>query len=209
MMDVKQSYNIWARHYDSDINKTRDVEAFALKDMLSGVVFKTCLEIGCGTGKNTGWLASRAQALDAVDFSEEMLDKARKKIKARHVAFHLADITQPWNFSDKQYALITFSLVLEHVDQLGPVFKQAARNLESSGFIYIGELHPFKQYAGTKARFETETGQHVITCFNHHISDFHRAASSAGLSLLDMNEYFDADDRAAVPRILAMVFKKA
>ncbi len=42
--------------------------------------------------------------------------------------------------------------------------------------MYIGELHPFKQYAGSKARFNTEAGEQVVNCYNHHITDFTDAA---------------------------------
>jgi trans-aconitate methyltransferase len=58
-MDVRKVYNNWAGQYDSDFNKTRDLEAFALKETLNSLIFETCLEIGCGTGKNTEWLLKK------------------------------------------------------------------------------------------------------------------------------------------------------
>ena len=55
-MDIEQAYNIWADQYDTNSNKTRDLEAISLRTALSGFQFNNCLEIGCGTGKNTQWL---------------------------------------------------------------------------------------------------------------------------------------------------------
>ena len=62
-MDTQQSYNIWAQQYDTNNNKTRDLEATALRHTLSAIAFDNCLEIGCGTGKNTVWLTERAKTV--------------------------------------------------------------------------------------------------------------------------------------------------
>lgn len=207
-METRQAYNIWALQYDTNVNKTRDLEAHALKDTLENISFKTCLEIGCGTGKNTEWLISKASHITAVDFSEEMLARATKKIKSPGVEFKQANITGDWIFLDKLYDLVSFSLVLEHIDNLNHVFRQAADALAPGGYVYIGELHPFKQYQGSKARFDTSGGQQEVHCFNHHISDFIQAADNADFLLADVNEYFDNDDRNEVPRILTILFKK-
>ena len=55
-MNVQEAYDNWADQYDSNMNKTRDLEAVALRETLAYIPFDTCLEIGCGTGKNTEWL---------------------------------------------------------------------------------------------------------------------------------------------------------
>lgn len=52
-MNVQQAYNIWADQYDTNQNKTRDLEGIALREILQDIHFENCLEIGCGTGKNT------------------------------------------------------------------------------------------------------------------------------------------------------------
>jgi ubiquinone/menaquinone biosynthesis C-methylase UbiE len=207
-MDTKQAYNLWASQYDANNNKTRDLEAHALRDSLADIPFKTCLEIGCGTGKNTLWFQERAQYITAVDQSEGMMAKAKEKISSSKVLFKQADITQEWQFQDGLYDLISFSLVLEHIDDLEHIFRQVAASLHPGGYVFIGELHPFKQYAGTKARFDTEKGTEVLECFNHHISDFIRPARKHGLIVEDINEYFDDNDRNGIPRILTIILKK-
>ena len=213
-MDTRQAYNAWASQYDTNINKTRDLEARSLRENLSRLTFSNCLEIGCGTGKNTEWLVQKAKHITAVDLSEEMLAKAKAKVQAESVQFLQADITRGWDFIPGQsrqvgtYDLVTFSLVLEHINDLDHIFEQAAKSLAPGGHIYIGELHPFKQYTGSKARFETESGVQVVECFNHHISDFVQPALKHGLQVVDIREYFDDDDRNGIPRIIMMLFKK-
>ncbi|MFZ0452429.1 MAG: class I SAM-dependent methyltransferase [Ignavibacteriaceae bacterium] len=207
-MDTKKAYNIWSAQYDTNDNKTRDLEAKALRITLENFKFNNCLEIGCGTGKNTEWLITKSRNITAIDLSEEMLARAKEKIKTINVKFIRADITKDWNFTKDRYDLISFSLVLEHIENLERIFKEAAMVINPGGYIYIGELHPFKQYLGTKARFETEKGTEVLTCFNHNISDFTRSAKKYGFEIIDINEFFDNDDRTGIPRIIAFVLRK-
>ena len=207
-MNTERAYNEWASQYDSNLNKTRDLEGIALRECLKDISFDKCLEIGCGTGKNTVWLVERAHQVTCVDLSEEMLAKAKGKINSSKAGFVQADINKNWSFVEGLYDLVSFSLVLEHIENLDHIFKQASALLNVGGCLYVGELHPFKQYSGSKARFETDTGTRVADCFNHHISDFTQAAKKYGLQITNVNEYFDNDDHHQVPRILTLLFIK-
>ncbi len=208
-MNVREAYNVWAEQYDTNDNKTRDLEAICLRTTLSGIDFTTCLEIGCGTGKNSEWLVTKATELTAVDFSAEMLAKAKEKISSSNIVFHQADITQDWNFVNTQYSLATFSLVLEHIEDLNTIFQKLSKAIVPNGYVYIGELHPFKQYAGSKARYTTEAGEQVVTCYTHNLSDFTQAAKANGFSIEEVNEYFDDNDRTNIPRILVLLLKRS
>ncbi len=188
MQSNQSAYNQWASQYDTNKNATRDLEGTAIRQMLAGKHFGRVLEIGCGTGKNTVWLAEHAEAVTAVDFSPGMLAEARAKAPAR-VHFVEADISQPWHFAEGlRYDLITFSLILEH----------------------LPELHPFKQYSGSLARFDSDGGRVVLECHQHHISEFFGAAKACGLSLVSLQEWWDDEDnRSLPPRILTLLFEAA
>ena len=207
-MNTQQAYNHWASQYDTNENKTRDLEARALRDLLSTISFNSCLEIGCGTGKNTEWLLEKAERITAVDFSGEMLSKAKDKFQSANVEFRQADINSDWNFTEMTFDLVGFSLVLEHIENLDHIFKEAYKKLNDGGYVYIGELHPFKQYTGSKARFETDEGLQIVQCYNHNISDFIQSAKKYGLKLIALDEYFDNDDKTSIPRILTLLLQK-
>src|SRR6187551_351187 len=115
-MDTRDAYNSWAKTYDTITNKTRDLESIAIQKVLGDMEFDKVLEIGCGTGKNTQWLAERANQLTAVDFSGEMLLLAKQKINLPNVVFKQADLMQQWQFG--KVNLVTCSLVLEHIENL-------------------------------------------------------------------------------------------
>ena len=206
-MNTRQAYNTWALQYDTNENKTRDLEGLSLRKTLENIAFDNCLEIGCGTGKNTEWLIEKAKHITAIDLSDEMLAKAKEKISSGKVDFIQADITTKWSFGNG-FDLVSFSLVLEHINDLEHIFQQTSNSLKAGGYVYIGELHPFKQYAGSKARFDTKDGQQVVECFDHHISDFIQIPRKHGLIPVDINEYFDNNDRNGIPRILTVLLKK-
>jgi ubiquinone/menaquinone biosynthesis C-methylase UbiE len=207
-MDISNAYNSWAAQYDTNDNKTRDLEALALKKILSGNAYKHCLEVGCGTGKNTQWLLTICDQITAIDLSQGMLEIAKNKINSTKVNFSEADIIKDWAFAKDAYDLVTFSLMLEHIEDLHAVFHKVSKVTAKGSQVYVGELHPFKQYAGSKARFETESGTQVVTCFNHHLTDFIEAANASGFQLLQLEEQFDEGDRSQLPRILNLLFEK-
>jgi ubiquinone/menaquinone biosynthesis C-methylase UbiE len=208
MAFTQQHYNQWSSTYDAVKNKTRDLEKRAGQQVLSAFSYSTVLELGCGTGKNTEWLKEKAQRLLAVDFSEGMLAKASEKIAAENIQFLSADITQPWSFITQCFDLITCSLILEHIQDLQPVFAEAHKALSANGYFYICELHPYKQYTGSKARFETEDGLQVLECFVHHVSDYTQAALQNNFVLAALNEWFDDDNRSNPPRLVSFLFQK-
>lgn len=204
----REAYNEWADSYDRMPNKTRDLEAVALRAVLGRFSFDSCLEIGCGTGKNTSWLASRTSEMTAVDFSEEMISRARTKVMPEHLNFVVADVTESWNFTSSIFDLISFSLVLEHIEDLEHIFKETSKILAPGGLVYIGELHPYKQYKGSKARFENAEGKVVLDCFTHHLSDYVSAARKFGLKVEELKEFFVPGQETQLPQIFALLLKR-
>lgn len=207
-MDTRSLYNQWSAIYDEVENKTRDLETQAGQQVLSSVLFEKVLELGCGTGKNTVWLSQRAKQYLAVDLSEEMMSWAKEKITAAHVHFQQANITKPWEFVREQPDLITCSLILEHINDLTFIFQQANLVLKDNGHFYICELHPYKQYTGSKARFETAEGIQVLECFVHHASDYFEAAMKNNFTCVALDEWFDENDRADIPRLISFLFQR-
>lgn len=209
MTDVRTAYNQWSEQYDSNFNPTRDMEAVVLRDLLADKSFDSCLEIGCGTGKNSEYLATKAKQVLAVDLSEEMMARAKQKLTAENIQFTQADITGDWPFAkDKTFDLATFSLILEHIENLHDVFTKLKTVIKPGGYVYIAELHPFKQYGGSRARFETEEGLQTVHGFQHHISDFTNAAADNCFRIELIKEYFDEPDITGIPRVLAMLFSR-
>ncbi len=207
-MDIQNAYNEWSETYDADENLTRDLDREITRNVWRDSRFDSILEIGCGTGKNTAFLAQIGTSVRAVDFSQGMIEKAKEKVQAENVRFSMMNITQPWEFKDQSFDLIVCNLVLEHIRDLSFVFSEAARTLRPVGKFFIDELHPFRQYDGKKARFYRKDEKIEVDAFIHNISDFWNTATSNGLTLVTLNEYWHEADQNKLPRIISLLFER-
>mgnify|MGYP005992942847 CR=1 FL=1 len=207
-MSIEKAYNSWANQYDTNKNRTRDLDQTATIETLSNYEFENVLELGCGTGKNTNWLLKKANLIVGLDFSQEMMAKAKEKITSKKVTFKKADLNENWDIDNNCVDLITSSLTLEHIKDLDHVFSEANKKLNKNGLFFISELHPFKQYSGSKARYETESGTQELEVYIHHISDYIENANNNGLKLVEIKEWFDKKNENELPRLISFVFKK-
>lgn len=206
-METQKAYNEWSDSYDVDKNLTRDLDQKVTREVLANLHFNSILEIGCGTGKNTAFLAQIGTNLHALDFSLGMIEKAKEKVRLQNVRFSVADITNEWPGNDGEFDLVVCNLVLEHIADLTFIFSEAGRVLQKNGSFFVNELHPFKQYEGSKARFYREDETIEVEAFVHHISEFTNAAN--GLTLVNLNEYWHEDDQNKPPRLISFMFTKA
>ena len=207
-MDIQNAYNEWSETYDTNQNLTRDLDSNVTRSLLGGLRFASILETGCGTGKNTVFLAEIGGQVHALDFSAGMIARAKEKVRAQNVRFETADLTRRWPCEDTAYDLIVCCLVLEHIQDLSHVFREAGRVLRAGGKFLVNELHPFKQYGGTKARFEHADQTIEVDAFVHHISEFIHAAEESGLQLEKFNEYWHEQDTSKPPRLVSFIFVK-
>ena len=206
-MTIQDAYTDWSSTYDSDRNLTRDLDQRVARAELNRFRCKSILELGCGTGKNTPMLASIGEHVHALDFSPGMIEMARAKVISPSVTFEIADITKPWPSKDHSFDLIVCNLVLEHIDDLNFIFSEASRVLVTGGHFFVCELHPFRQYLGTQARFQRADNTKHIAAFTHHITDFTNAALANGLILKKVKEWWHEEDESKAPRLISFLFE--
>jgi malonyl-CoA O-methyltransferase len=209
--DVAQAYDRWSRRYDDDHNATRDLDARVVRQSPLHVSGASVLELGCGTGKNSEWLAAQARSLVALDFSPGMLDVARRRVRSERVRFVEHDITRPWPVEPSSIDVVIGNLVLEHVRELGPIYDEAARVLRPSGELFLCELHPYRQLRGGQAHFEDEeTNETVpVTAYRHSVSEYVNGGIAAGLTLRALGEHVEESAPDGVPpRLLSVLFER-
>ena len=211
--EISLAYDQWAGRYDADQNLTRDLDARVLRQTGLAVDGRDVLELGCGTAKNTVWLAERARRVVGMDFSPGMLEVARARLASGNVEFLEHDARSAWPIQDVCFDFVTGNLILEHVQELASVFAEARRVLRPGGTLFVCELHPYRQLRGGQAHFTGSSGKTVyVSAYVHSASDYVNAGIGAGLSLQRMDEWRDEprSDRPDrdVPRLISLRFMK-
>lgn len=207
---VAAAYEQWAQTYDTDHNRTRDLDAAVTRQLLGEVHVQQLVEAGCGTGKNSAFLASITDRLLSFDLTPAMLAVAREKVRTPHVTFAAHDVREPWPVEPASADLITFNLVLEHIEDLEAVLRHAARACRVGGTVLVSELHPYRQYRGSRAQFVGRNGEDVyVAAFPHHVSEYLHAAEAGGLRLDRLSEWWHRDDDRSWPRLLTLQFTKS
>jgi ubiquinone/menaquinone biosynthesis C-methylase UbiE len=209
--DVAQAYDRWSRRYDDDHNATRDLDARVVRGSPLHVAGSRVLELGCGTGKNSEWLAAQARELVALDFSPGMLDVARRRVRSQRARFVEQDITRPWPVDPSSIDVVVGNLVLEHVRDLAPIYAEAARVLRTGGELFLCELHPYRQLRGAQAHFEdAETNETVpVTAYQHSVSEYVNGGLTAGFTLRALGEHVEESASPdSPPRLLSVLFER-
>jgi malonyl-CoA O-methyltransferase len=197
---TRDGYDRWAPIYDHDANPLQALEEPHVRELVGDVRGLSVLDLGCGTGRHSLWLAARGADVTAVDFSEGMLAEARRKPGADAVRFLVHDLHEPLPFADAAFDRVVSGLVLEHLQDLGGFFREAHRVLRPGGAAVISGMHPAMMLRGTQAQFtDPATGEVVRpTSLPHQLSDFVMAAVRAGFRLDHIAEY--APDTAFAER---------
>jgi len=97
---------------------------------------KIILELGCGTGLLTREIAKTRNKIYAIDISNNLLFKAKKRIHSKNVKFKLEDAHQT-TFKDSYFDYIVGNSILHHLD-VDLVIEEIYRLLKKAGeFIFI------------------------------------------------------------------------
>jgi ubiquinone/menaquinone biosynthesis C-methylase UbiE len=210
--DVAAAYDLWADTYDVDPNRTRELAMEVLRQFDLKLKGRDAVEIGCGTGRNTLWLCERAASVLALDLSAGMLRQAEARVRSPRVRFVQHDIREAWPMADGSADSVVAMLVLEHIERLDSIFREARRVLRPDGDLFLCELHPVRQMRGTQARFtHPRTGEcERVAAFLHDVSEYVNAGVEAGFSLVHLGEWRDPGaERSDPPRLLSAQFRVA
>ena len=99
------------------------------------------------------------------------------------------------------------NLILEHVDDVGPIYREAARALRSGGSLFVCEIHPYRQIRGGQAQIRSECGDaRPICAYIHSLSEYVNEGLAAGLSVRNIGEWHGGRDDT--PRLLSLLFER-
>jgi SAM-dependent methyltransferase len=193
-LPVREGYGEWARTYEDTVLDLMDLRLLCRLRTVDWPRASHGVDLACGTGRIGVWLRKAGVTrLHGVDFTEAMLDGARGK--GVYTQLTLADIAAT-GLDDSAFDLATMVLADEHLADLRPVYREAARLLApDSRFVLVG-YHPFfLMMVGIPTHFDRASGEPIAIESHVHLTSDHLAAGlGAGLRLVEMTEGLVDDD---------------
>jgi SAM-dependent methyltransferase len=186
-LPVRDGYSEWVKTYEATVPDELDIRLLARIESVRWPDLAQAVDLACGTGRIGLWLtANGVRAIDGVDFTPQMLDAAQQKGVYRHL--QIGDMRHT-GLGAGTYDLCIEVLADEHIPDLLPLYREAARITKTgSQFVIVG-YHPHFLMNGIPAHFESAGGEPVaIESYVHLFSDHVRAAHAANWSLVEMHE---------------------
>jgi len=187
VLSVKEGYSQWATTYEETVQEEMDIRLLSKINSISWSKLNHALDFACGTGRIGAWLKLQAiDKIDGVDFTIEMLSKAREKnVYAELIHRDVSDT----GLKAESYDLSIQVLADEHLSELSPLYIEASRITRKGGYFVIVGYHPFFLMNGLITHFHKESGEPVgIESHVHLFSDHIKAANKSNLTLLEMEE---------------------
>jgi SAM-dependent methyltransferase len=183
---AQAGYDEWAETYEATV--ATGLDSLLLPELsIPWAQMETVADLACGTGRAGAWLKARGVgAIDGVDISREMLAIAGRKDIYRRLA--LGDVGEA-PLPSAAYRLSTMSLADEHLSELAPAYRTAARLLMPGGYFLLLGYHPFFLMNGLLTHFHRRNGEAVtIQSYVHLFSEHFHAGREVGLVLADLRE---------------------
>ncbi len=184
---VQDGYGEWAATYEDIVLDLMDLRLLARIQSIPWNHIQEGADLACGTGRIGVWLTQQGvAALDGVDLTPAMLDGAREKGVYRRL-FEGDVLATP--FQPEAYDLITMSLADEHLSDVRPLYREAARIVRPYGYFVLVGYHPFFLMGGIPTHYNSASGEPIaIQSYVHLFSDHVQAAHAAGWTLREMHE---------------------
>ena len=191
VLPTQEGYDLWAETYDTMGNWLLAMEEPELERVLGDVVGLEVLDVGTGTGRHALRLAEAGAQVTAVDFSEEMIARARAKAGAERINFLVHDVRRPFPFAERSFNVVLSALVLEHIPvaELRAFFAELGRLVRPEGKIVVTAMHPAMFQRGRSAAFRDEAGREVRPrSYVATLRDYTESAEGAGLEIDTLSE---------------------
>ncbi|MBY0097987.1 class I SAM-dependent methyltransferase [Mesobacillus maritimus] len=130
-------YTLWSPVYDVFFNTGIFLQArkkaFEMSPFKEG---QKVLVVGVGTGAELEWIDHSKLDVTAIDYSPDMLNKAKAKFKDSSITFIQMDALQ-LNFNDESFDVVVGSLILSVVPNPNKAVEEMIRVVKPNGNIIL------------------------------------------------------------------------
>ena len=197
-----------AAEYDS----SKDAQDWRGPEVIFGLVYafvragESLLDIGIGTGLSSVLFHKAGLRVHGMDVSPQMLEVCAKKNFAEDLKVH--DMTvEPYPYPTASFDHAVCIGVLNHFDDLAPVFRETSRVLRDNGTfaVVVGDRRE-----GESPGFEVPHAGSTVTMFRHSAEQIRALLQETGFAPLRELEFAATghEDRAQPLRLRAYVARR-
>jgi len=149
MQEPKDFYNDWVDYLSE--KKTRHEQVFKGLQRCNLGAGKTVLDLGCGTGITSIFMARNGCKVTGVDFAEKLIEYAEKHNSNKNTEYLVGDITEI--DLGKPFDLICMTDVIEHIDpeRIGKLMETVQKHAHYLTVVYVNvPYHLFTEYGRDK-----------------------------------------------------------
>lgn len=175
ILGAREAYRLWAPTYAAETPVSFLDEQLA-GIMLDGLPREDLLDVGCGTGRRIAGI----EGAIGVDASPEMIEAGEVQ------GLMVADV-RALPFPAAQFHMVWCRLVLGHLADPLPAYRELARVCRIGGYVFTTDFHPDAVKAGGRRSFRDTHG--LVHEVEHYVHADHAViATQTGLALVDRRE---------------------
>ena len=126
----------WNAHYERP----------AVTSLLPALKGTSVLDVGCGSGWYTEYLANKGAQVTAFDLDSDFVALTRSRVE-RGATVHKANLAEPLTFArDGEFDVVVCPLVLHYLKDWKPAFEEFHRVLRPRGTLVFSTHHPFNDW---------------------------------------------------------------
>ena len=155
LANYKHIFNNEIKYYSKNITSSTsdyDLESESFfrkanvkfKEKIGIIKNKKVLDIGCGIGLLSFYLAKRGANVIGIDLSKNIIDFCKTEAKKKEIEIDFREMNaQVPDFEDESFDIIVGSRVVHHIPNIELFFKECKRLLKKKGYIVF--IEPLKK----------------------------------------------------------------
>jgi SAM-dependent methyltransferase len=189
--NLDEGYTTWSETYDHpddlDPDPIQATEGPVMRAFIDGLPDGPVLDLACGTGRHTAYIAEKGHEVLGIDANAAMLEHAKKKLP--DVEFKQGDLTKI-PVDDASYQSVTCGLAFGHLPEIDAAVAELARVLKPGGRVALSAPHPFiTGILGWRAPvFDAEGNGWEVPEYPHPLGAYIEAFGKAGLIARECHE---------------------
>ncbi len=189
------------------LNSHERSEITFFSNLLGSIKGKKLLDLGCGFGDYAKFYAKKGAKVTGLDNSKKEIEYARSQ-NIKNTDFLVFDLLKKLPFKNNEFDIITSSLVLDHIENLRPLFEECFRVLKpkkemlfsianpifyqekslAGKFKFLGRKFVFGNYFKRRKIKRIWGGKVTAETYHKLLEDYFAAFLNSGFELVEFRE---------------------